>query len=291
MDKMQLTTRDIFNSFWRWLFFSHANYNWERLQGTGFAHAMAPIIEKLYAGKPGEIKAALKRHLAFFNTEPDTGGVIHGIVIAMEEQRAGGAPISDEAIANIKNGLMGPFAGLGDTIKQGLWIPIWLAVGISLATAGNLFGPVLYFLAGAAYSWGLGWYLYYQGWKQGQAFVTSLLGGGLMENVQTVAMILGAGVLGALAAQFVNVTTALVITLPAGAEGLEPTTINLQTDVLDKIMPKLLPLTLTLLLWWLLKRRVGAITIMVWIFLITLALFAIPYYAQSLFGITLPNLL
>ena len=73
-EKGPITRNDVFQSFLRWLFFSHANYNWERYQGTGFAHAMTPIIRKLYKD-PEEIKAALKRHLVFFNTEPDTGGV------------------------------------------------------------------------------------------------------------------------------------------------------------------------------------------------------------------------
>ena len=97
-EKGPITRNDVFQSFLRWLFFSHANYNWERYQGTGFAHAMAPIIKKLYKD-PEDIKAALKRHLVFFNTEPDTGGVIHGMVIAMEEKRAMGvADIDDERI-------------------------------------------------------------------------------------------------------------------------------------------------------------------------------------------------
>ena len=43
-----LTKKDVVGSFWRWTFFSHANYNYERLAATGFVHAMAPIIEKLY---------------------------------------------------------------------------------------------------------------------------------------------------------------------------------------------------------------------------------------------------
>ncbi len=42
---------------------------------------MTPIIRKLYK-TPDEITAALKRHLVFFNTEPNVGGVIHGAVIA-----------------------------------------------------------------------------------------------------------------------------------------------------------------------------------------------------------------
>ena len=95
-----LTRGDVLRSWITWSFFSHANYNYERLQGTGFAHAMTPIIRKLYT-TPDEIRAALKRHLVFFNTEPNFGNVIHGAVIALEEQRANGAPIDDDAINSV----------------------------------------------------------------------------------------------------------------------------------------------------------------------------------------------
>ena len=83
-----LTKKDVVKSFWRWTFFSHANYNYERLCGTGFCHAMAPIIEKLYKDNPAEYQAAVQRHMVFYNTEPHFGGVINGMVIAMEEERA-----------------------------------------------------------------------------------------------------------------------------------------------------------------------------------------------------------
>ena len=35
--KTSLTRGDVRRSFWLWTFFSHANYNYERLQGTAFA--------------------------------------------------------------------------------------------------------------------------------------------------------------------------------------------------------------------------------------------------------------
>ena len=260
----QLSRRDIFRSWIRWLFFSHANYNWERLQGTGFAHAMAPIIEILYQDKD-EIRSALRRHLAFFNTEPDLGGAIHGIVIAMEEQRAGGAGVTEEAIANLKNGLMGPLSALGDTLKQGLWISVWLAFGIQLATEGNLLGPILFFAAVAAFSWGLGWVIYYQGYQRGRAFVSEWVRGGAMDRIQTAAAVVGAGVLGGLAAQFVSISTPLAFT--AGEQ-----TVRIQEDVLDIFLPSLLPLALVLVILWLLRRRVGALTVMAGIFAITLIL-------------------
>ena len=56
--------------------------SYERLAGTGFCHAMAPIIEKLYKDNPEEYKAAVQRHIEFYNTEPHFGGVINGMVIA-----------------------------------------------------------------------------------------------------------------------------------------------------------------------------------------------------------------
>src|SRR3970282_1750443 len=143
--EIRLERSDVQRAFWLWLLFSRANYNYERLQGTAFAHSMTPIIRKLYH-TPEEIKAALKRHLVFFNTEPNVGGVIHGAVIAMEEQRANAADIDDDAINGVKTGLMGPLAGVGDTISQGTITPILLSVGISLAAAGNWFGGPPFFV-------------------------------------------------------------------------------------------------------------------------------------------------
>lgn len=145
-EKRSLTKKEVVKAFWRWTFFSHANYNYERLEATGLVFAMKPVIKKLYGDRPDEYKACIQRHMQFFNTEPHIGGVIPGIVLAMEEERANGAPITDEAINGVKTGLMGPFAGIGDTLWQGTLTPILLAFGISLGSQGNLLGPVIYII-------------------------------------------------------------------------------------------------------------------------------------------------
>ncbi len=272
-----ITRRDVFASFWRWLFFSHANYNWERYQGTGFAHAMAPIIAKLYKN-PEDVKAALKRHLVFFNTEPDTGGVIHGMVIALEEQRAmGNADIDDEAITNVKVGLMGPFAGLGDTLKQGTWFPVWqsLGIGVAVAAAGavsGILGPLIYLIAAGFYTWVFGWWVYYQGYVQGQGLVTRLLQTGLLDEVRTAASVVGAVVLGALGAQLVTVSTGLNWTTVTGTgEQAVEQAFSLQTGLLDRLFPKLLPLAALLLVIWLLRRGISTTTVIVYLFGVSLA--------------------
>ena len=273
LHKGPITRGDIFASWLRWLLFSHANYNWERYQGTGFAHAMTPIIRKLYKS-PEDIKAALKRHLVFFNTEPDTGGVIHGMVIALEEQRSlGNAEIDDEAITNVKIGLMGPFAGLGDTLKQGIWFPVFqsIGIGIALGGAGSLLGPLVFLIASGLYTFAFGWWVYYQGYVQGQALVTSMLQTGLLDDIRTAAGVLGATVLGALGAQFVTVATGISWTVVTGTGADAVTeTFALQTKMFDALFPKLLPLVTLLFIIWLLRRGVSPVTVIVYLFGITL---------------------
>ncbi len=242
-----LERSDVFRAWITWLFFSHSNYNFERLQASGFVHSMTPIIRKLYKD-PEDIKAALQRHLAFFNTQPDFGGVIHGMVIAMEEERAAGAEVSDEAINGVKTGLMGPLAGIGDTLQQGTIIPIFLAIGISLGKDGNVLGPLLYLVAIAGVSWGLGWYVWLQGYLQGRTALANFLQSGILQEFITGASILGLVVMGALTVQFVSLSTPLVLHLGGSS-------LAIQGQVLDQFMPHLLPLGVTLLFWYLLQKK------------------------------------
>src|SRR3990170_4877480 len=213
----KITRADVRWSWVLWTFFSHANYNYERLQATAFAHAMTPIIRKLYH-TPEEISAALKRHLVFFNTEPNVGGVIHGAVIAMEEQRANGADIDDDAINSVKTGLMGPLAGVGDTISQGTITPILLSVGISIAAVqaggarGNPLGSIIYFVLEVGIMLALAYFFWMQGYDRGREGVTSLLRSGLLDRVVLGAGVLGNVVLGALTAQFVHLYVTLQLT-------------------------------------------------------------------------------
>jgi PTS system mannose-specific IID component len=272
-----LERKDIFASWWRWLLFSHSTYNWERMQGMGFAHSMTPIIAKLYKTKE-DISAALKRHLVFFNTQPDIGGVVHGITIAMEEERALGADISDDAINSVKVGLMGPMAGIGDTIQQGIVIPILLAIGMNIATGGqvgtatrgNILGPLFFIIFMAAFVWGVGWWIFYSGYRQGRSAVTNILRSGTLERLMTGAMVLGNFVIGALAVSFVKLSTPLALKIGG-------TVFKLQ-DVLNQFMPNLLPLLLVLLIWWLVAKKQVSPTIVMAVIIIVGILTAYPIW-------------
>ena len=242
-----------------WLFFSHSTYNYERLQGLGFAHAMTPIIKALYKTKE-DIAAALKRHLVFFNTEPQVGAIVHGVVIAMEEQRSSGQEVTDEAINGIKSGLMGPLSGLGDSITQGMITPILLALGISLASEGNLAGPILYVLLEGGAIISMSYILWMQGYRWGRAAVERLLAGGVMTRTSEAATVLGMMVLGALVASQVSLSTNA--NLVVGQQ-----TVSLQGDVVDSMMKGLLPLLLTLGIWWMLRRQSSPLVIIGMLFI------------------------
>jgi PTS system mannose-specific IID component len=279
-----LTRRDVFRSFLLWLFFSHSAWNWERMQGLGFAHSMTPIIRKLYK-KKHEISSALKRHLVFYNTQPDMGSVINGVVIAMEERRAAGADISDDAINGVKSGLMGPMSGVGDTVQQGIVIPIALAIGMSIAlggqvtaeaTTGSLLGPVVFLILMAAFVWGVGWSLYWLGYRQGRSAVTQILGSGTLNRIIVGAGVLGNFIMGALAVGFVRLSTPVAFTIGGSTFAIQ--------EFLNSFMPNLLPLLLVLLIWWLLaKKQVSATWIMIAVIVVGLlgALPVWPPYAEG----------
>lgn len=244
----KLDRKDVVKSFWRWTFFSHSNYNYERLAGTGFCHAMAPIIDKLYADDPEEYKAAVKRHIEFYNTEPHFGGVINGLVIAMEEQRSNGAPFSDEAINGIKTGLMGPFAGIGDTLWQGTLTPILLSIGITLGSKGSIAGPVVYTVLMMTIMLVIAYYVWMLGYDLGKEGLQKILESNLIKRLIKGSSAMGAMVMGAMTAGFVSISTPLVISIQGSP-------MSIQTDILDKLWLNLLPLLFTLGTLYLLKNK------------------------------------
>ena len=142
-EKLQLSKSDRQKVWWRSTFLQ-GSWNYERMQNLGWAYALIPAIKKLYTSKEDRA-AALERHLEFFNTHPYVAAPIIGVTLALEEERAHGAEIDDTAIQGVKIGMMGPLAGVGDPVFWFTVRPILGALGASLAMAGNIVGPLLFF--------------------------------------------------------------------------------------------------------------------------------------------------
>ena len=129
-----------------WETFPQTCYNYERMMGQVVAHMFSTIIGFLYKDDPSKRKEVMKREIEFFNVHIEFGSCILGMAVALEEQKAMGENIPGEFITNLKTSLMGPLAGMGDTIWQGVVIPILLAVCIDLTRSGsgNVWGAVIY---------------------------------------------------------------------------------------------------------------------------------------------------
>eukprot|EP00831_Metopus_contortus_P050969 TRINITY_DN42823_c0_g1_i1.p6 TRINITY_DN42823_c0_g1~~TRINITY_DN42823_c0_g1_i1.p6 ORF type:complete len:148 (+),score=24.55 TRINITY_DN42823_c0_g1_i1:1580-2023(+) len=113
------------------------------MQTFGYLCSMLPIIEDLYETKE-EQKEALETYKAFFNTEPQLGTVVVGVTAGLEEAKANGEDIDGEMINGIRAGLMGPVAGIGDSLVVGTLIPILLGIALGLSTNGSPLGAIFY---------------------------------------------------------------------------------------------------------------------------------------------------
>ena len=157
MDEKKVTKNDLFWTFIRSNFLL-GSFNFERMQSMGFCVSMMPILKRVYGDNKEEMKAALKRHLEFFNTQPFVAAAIMGIIGAMEEKRANGADISPATLSGVKVGLIGPLAGVGDPIFWGTIRPVLAALGAGIALTGSIIGPIIFFVGFNAIRLATHWY-------------------------------------------------------------------------------------------------------------------------------------
>ena len=243
-----ITKKDLRKNWLTWLSICCLSNNWERMQNIDYAVSMAPILKKLYPDDNEKFSERLSSHMEFFNTQPTAGCLINGMVIAMEEEKAMGKDIPDEAITNLKSSMMGPLAGIGDTLRQGTLIPIIGSIAIALGQAGNLFAPIFYMLATLALNWGISHTLFMKVYDKGTAFVAEFFQGNRMEKIMTIITTMGSVTIGALAANTVKLSTPLELTL--GEKVL-----NIQADILDSVILNLLPFCAVMLVFWLIGKK------------------------------------
>lgn len=149
-EKHSLTKRDVQKTAFFWHMTSHMTYNYQRLQAGCLAWIMGPIFEKLYPNDHDKMVEGLERHMLYFNTEPRWGAVLPGMVVALEEGLANddSGEMDASIIAEIKTALMGPLAGIGDTVWAGLIKPIILSVTLGWAMQGYVWGAWAYGIVG-----------------------------------------------------------------------------------------------------------------------------------------------
>ena len=243
----KLTKKDITKSMWIYYAGAELSNSYERLQSLVFCASMTPILKKLYSTDE-ELSAALKRHLVFFNTEGILGAIIQGITISMEEQKANGENVTDDAITGIKTGLMGPIAGMGDAIIWAALMPILFSIFLPFASEGSAFGGIMPLILYPAITIVISYLLIHHGYTLGKKSIVTLRHGGKMKSIIFTANVIGLTMMGALSASYVTLSTPLEFTVRGGSS-------IIVQDILDMVAPGILPLAAVFIIYAYLRKK------------------------------------
>lgn len=214
-------------------------FSFERMQAPGFTLSMLPTFQKIYGDSEDDLREFMTYNMQFMNTEPHMATFLMGLILSMEE-----AGEDRELIEGLRNGLFGPFAGLGDAIFWFTLLPISAAICSSLALDGSVLGPILYIII---------WFI---------AAISRILFGrfgynlgvnavsNISENTKYLtkaAGILGVSVVGGLIPSYISLEFSESLKF-----GLEGTTVQ---EVFDSVLPNILPLSFVFFLYWLFKKK------------------------------------
>ena len=252
----KLSKKTLLKSFHNWYYGHLTCFSQEHMQTFGYLCAMLPLVEELYQNEDDKANA-MNTYTAFFNTEPQLGTVIVGMTAGLEEARANGADdVDDETINSLRAGLMGPVAGIGDSLVVGTVIPILLGIALGMSTGGSPLGAIFYIIVWNLFAY-LGMrFLYFKGYSLGGKAVDFLIGAqgeALRESVST----LGGIVIGAVAATWVSVQTSLKLLNDAGEPYL------VLQDKLNDVFPGLLTSVFIIVCWFLMaKKKMSPIKVM-----------------------------
>ncbi|WP_086444296.1 PTS system mannose/fructose/sorbose family transporter subunit IID [Candidatus Enterococcus lemimoniae] len=240
MENTKINKQDLKKVSINWLYGSQMAWNYEKMMAPGYLYAMLPALQKLYPDRV-DLQEMMLVHNQFFNTTPHMGGFILGIDIAAEEIEG---IESKEAVSSIKTGLMGSFAGVGDTIFGVLFPTVFGSVASYMALNGNAIGVLIWILVNI----GILIFRYHTvfiGYKQGAKLVGAM--SGRLSALTDAATLLGITVIGALIPSVVKAP--ITWEFKSGEVSLK-----LQ-ETLDQIMPMLLPVLVVALVYYLLGTK------------------------------------
>ena len=239
-----------------------------RQMAIGFLWQIMPALNRYYKDQPEKKKEALYRHVQFCNVSNAIYLFLAGLGASMEKENSEVDDFDTSSIVAIKAALMGPLAGIGDSLLFSVVRVIAAGIGISFALQGSILGPILFFLIYNGCTMALRFSLGYVGFISGSSFITNMYQNGTLKILTKCAGILGLIMVGAMTASTVKFTTAISIPIPGGEA------VALQSS-LDTLFLGLVPLLLTFGCKKLLDKNVNINWIMVGIFVLSLLMAAV----------------
>ena len=251
----KISQKTLNKSFLNWFYGHLTCFSQEHMQTFGYMVSMLPVVEELYDTNEEQTEKLLT-YSTFFNTEPQVGSIIVGITAGMEEARANGEDVDNETINGIRAGLMGPLAGIGDSLVVGTLLPILLGIALGLSGGGSPLGAIFYILAWNFAMFFIMRFMYFKGYELGGKAVEILVGEKANAIRESIIM-LGTMVIGGVTASWINITTAFKMLNSEGG-----VIVDLQSTLND-VYPSILSAVFVLLCWWLLsKKRLSPVVVM-----------------------------
>lgn len=214
-------------------------FNYERMQSVGWCWSLIPGLKKIHTNQD-DLATSMTHNLDFLNTHPFIVTFVMGIVLSMEQQK-----MDIQTIRAVRISTAAPLGGIGDALFWYTLIPIVAGMTAQLAIDGNIVGPILYFVIAFGCEMALRYGLMYWSYNLGMSAVTALT-----ENAKEftrAASLLGVFIIGALTANYGATTVGITI-----ANGESPIVLQ---NYLDQILPKMIPLAFTLLMYFLIKKK------------------------------------
>ncbi|HIV53908.1 MAG TPA: PTS system mannose/fructose/sorbose family transporter subunit IID [Candidatus Mediterraneibacter norwichensis] len=216
--------------------FLQASFNYERMQSCGWLWGILPGLQKIHTNKE-DLKASMAHNLDFLNTHPFLVTFVMGIVLSLEQNKA-----DTKTIRSVRISAAGPLGGIGDALFWLTLVPITAGLTANMAMEGQIIGAILFLLIFNVVQFIIRFGLMYWSYGLGTKAVTLLTANA--KEFTRAASILGIFVVGGLIANYGSTTVRLIV---------GETQINIQS-LLDGVLPKLIPLLITLGIYALIKK-------------------------------------
>ena len=215
------------------------SFNFERMQANGWLYSILPGLQKIHTDKD-DLAASMSHNLEFFNTHPFLVTFVMGIILSLEQNK-----VEIPTIRAVRVAAMGPLGGIGDALFWFTLVPITAGITAQMALDGNIIAPLLFLLVFNAVQFALRFWLMNWSYKLGTSAIGILTANA--KEFTRAASILGVFVVGTLTCLYGGTSLGIVLD-----NGEKPIVIQ---EILDGVLPKLIPLSITLGLYYLLTVK------------------------------------
>ena len=221
-------------------YFLQNGYNYGNYEGLSYSWVVFPAIKKLFPGEK-DMRRELKDSMSYCSVNPNFLPILTSLHLISLNRG-----LSSRDTRDIRTAMMGPLAGVGDSLIQFCVAPVFSTLGAGMAAQGSMAGPIVFLLGINAILLTLKLSNEALGFRLGAS-----LAGQMEERLGTLSLgarRVGCAVIAGLAVNSVDMKTSLAVS------GQEGALFSLQ-DFLDTLLPGALPVLCTVILYYLFKKK------------------------------------